>query len=151
MLSRRSILYGSIALILPGCGGPDGPGSILISASAEPGMNPGSNGEERPIILTVVQLKSAGAFEAADFYALQDPAAVLGGDLLVTEQVPLAPEATAEKLMSLEPDATMLGVIAGFRDPAGKIFRITQPTQPGEEELPVEIKVGPTGVSFGSG
>ena len=135
MLDRRGLLQGSVTLFLVGCGGPDGPGSVLISASADPGMNLGSNGEERPIILTVLQLKSTAAFEVADFYALQDPAAALGGDLLVAEQIPLAPEGKAEKLMPLEPDATMLGIFAGFREPTGKIFRISQPTQLGRRRI----------------
>lgn len=126
MIDRRGFLVGSAALgALAGCGAeaPPGPGSVTIVAQAAPGMNPATDGTDRPLNLHVVQLRAAGAFDAADFFALQDPAAALGGDLVKADQLVVPPGGTVSRAIGLDTATTMIGVIAGFRDPGGKIFR----------------------------
>ncbi|MEP2031290.1 MAG: type VI secretion system lipoprotein TssJ [Paracoccaceae bacterium] len=120
---RRNFLVGvGATLVLTACG-PGGPGSITINAQGSAGMNPGPDGTDRPLTLTIVQMKGPGAFDAADYYALQDPANALGGDLLKTDQLVVEPGKATSKAIALEVGATVVGVIAGYRSPAGKAFR----------------------------
>lgn len=121
--TRRNFVLGAGAtLILTACG-PGGPGSISISAQGSAGMNPGPDGSDRPLTLTIVQLKGPGAFDTSDYFALQDPAKALGGDLLKADQMVVEPGKAAAKVIALEAGATVIGVIAGYRSPAGKTFR----------------------------
>ena len=65
---------------------------------AAPGMNPGPDGADRPVTLSLLRLKDAGAFMSADMFALQeDPAAALAADLIGMDQLPIAPGGTASK------------------------------------------------------
>jgi type VI secretion system protein VasD len=126
MTDRRSLLAGSGALALltlAGCG-PEGPGSVTIAATGSAGMNPGPDGADRPVTLTVLQLRGTGAFDGADFFALQNPSAALGGDLVKADQIALAPGGTASKVIGLDPSTTAVGIVGGFRDPGGKVFRV---------------------------
>jgi type VI secretion system protein VasD len=109
-------------------------------------MNPGPDGADRPVTVTVMQLKSAGAFDSADFFALQNPSAALGGDLLRSDQIVVAPGGAASKVLTIEAGATVIGVIAGFRTPAGKQFR-SKIAAPGSNSGLI-ISVGPSGLSL---
>ncbi|EYD77455.1 hypothetical protein Rumeso_01004 [Rubellimicrobium mesophilum DSM 19309] len=111
-------------------------------------MNPGSDGADRPLTLTVLQLRATGAFEGADFFALQAPETALGGDLVSATQVTLAPGASASTTIPLDPATTALGILGGFRDPAGKAFRVVTPVTPGESaNLAVAVTASGVAVS----
>ncbi len=146
---RNFVLLGGSALTLAACLGPQGPGAVTISANGTSGMNPGPDGSDRPLTLTVVQLKSSAAFDGADFFALQNPSAALGGDLLKADQIVLTPGSNANKVISLESGAAFIGVIAGFRSPAGKNFR-AKLAAPAKGNAGVAITVGSGGISLAS-
>ena len=143
MTDRRTLLAGGGALVLLGLSGcapapaaappPEetGPGSVTIAATGSAGMNPGPDGADRPITLTVVQLRATPTFQAADFFALQSPEAALGADLVSATQLALAPGASAQTVIELDPATTARGIVGGFRDPAGKVFRVVSPVTPG--------------------
>lgn len=121
-VDRRIFFTGLAAtFVLSGCQG--GSASLNISAQGAAGMNPGTDGVDRPVTIMVHQLRSSSAFDNADFFALQDPAGTLAGDLIKTDQFVLAPGATATKVVAIQPDTTVIGITAGFLDPAGKQFR----------------------------
>lgn len=142
---RRDVIFGGgAALLLAGC--MDSPGALTVSAQGAAGMNPGPDGADRPLTLTVVQLRSAGAFDSADFFALQNPAAALGGDLVKTDQIVLTPGASASKVIGIQEGASVVGIIAGFRDPAGKVFRLKTPAPGGQAG--VIVSVGAGGISM---
>lgn len=123
MMDRRNFLVGTAALgILASCG-PAGPGSVTVVAMGAVGMNPGPDGADRPLTVQVIQMRGTGAFDGADFFALQNPATALGGDFISSEQIALAPGGKATKVIGLDPAAAAIGFIAGFRDPTGKTFR----------------------------
>lgn len=128
-VSRRNFLIGGSALMLVACA-PSGPGSVTIVAQGTAGMNPGPDGTDRPLTLQILQLKGSGAFDGADFFGLQNASATIGGDLVKTDTITLAPGGKATKTITLDPDTALLAVVAGFRDPAGKQFRAKSPVSP---------------------
>ncbi|MEX5729117.1 type VI secretion system protein VasD [Rhodovulum iodosum] len=145
-IPRRYILAGGgAALFLAGCQA--GPGAVTVSAQGAAGMNPGPDGSDRPLTLTVMQLRGAAAFDGADFYALQTPAAALGGDLIKTDQIVLAPGGSASRVIGIETGAAVIGVVGGFRDPAGKVFRV-KTAAPAKGDAGLIVRVGPGGLSL---
>ena len=80
-------------------------------------VNPDRAGVAKPVVVRVYQLKTAGTFEAADFFALQgDAAAVLGPDLLSSEEMMVRPGSNTAFESSFDPKARYVGVTAAFRD-----------------------------------
>ena len=122
MIERRTFLIGSAAFAALSACQPSGPGSVTISAQGSAGMNPGPDGADRPLTLQVIQLRGAGSFDSADFFALQNPSA-LGADFIKADTITLAPGGPASKTIGLDPGTTVIGVVAGFREPGGKQFR----------------------------
>lgn len=122
LIDRRIFLTGSITFLgLSGCG--DSNAVLSVSAQGSAGMNPGPDGVDRAVTLNILQMRGSGAFDSADYYALQDPSAALGAEFVRADQIALAPGGTANKAITLQPDTSVVGVVAGFRDPAGKQFR----------------------------
>jgi type VI secretion system protein VasD len=146
MTDRRMILCGGGALgllTLAGCGGGGaaepppppaavGPAAVTVEATGAAGMNPGPDGTDRPLTLTVLQLRATPTFERTDFLALQSPEGALGADLISATRVALAPGGTAAAVIPLDPTTTAIGVIGGYRDPAGKVFRVVVPVTAGQ-------------------
>lgn len=126
---RRAFLIGGSAVLLVACA-PAGPGSVTIVAQGTAGMNPGPDGADRPLTLQVLQLRGAGAFDGADFFALQSPATALGADLVKADTIALAPGGKATKTVTLDPTTALIAIVAGFRDPAGKQFRAKSSVSP---------------------
>lgn len=146
ILDRRGILVGGgAALMLAGCN--PGPGALTVSAQAAPGMNAGPDGSDRPLTLSILQLRGAAAFDGADFFALQDPATVLGGDLVKADQIVLAPGATASMTIVLKSGVAVIGIVANYRDPTGKVFR-TKTSAPAKGDAGIMVLVGPSGLSL---
>ncbi len=147
-MMRRDVMGAGGALFLvAACGGPAGPGTISVSASGAAGMNPGPDGSDRPLTVTILQLSSTSGFDSADFFALQDAANTLASDVVGVEQIALAPGASAQASFPVKAGATALGVVAGFRDPGGKVFRATVPVAPGDD-VAITISVGSGGLTL---
>ncbi|MEP5761883.1 MAG: type VI secretion system lipoprotein TssJ [Litoreibacter sp.] len=124
LIDRRLFVIGSTTtLALSGCLG--GPKATVLSVKAQgaAGMNTGPDGNDRPVTVTILQLRSATGFDSADYFSLQNPSATLGTDLIKSNQLVLAPQGSANLAIPIEADATVIGIVAGFRDPAGKQFR----------------------------
>jgi type VI secretion system protein VasD len=148
MLDRRAflLLSGSTGLLLACGGGPPGPATVNATVTGALGMNPGPDGTDRPVTVTLLRLRDAGAFTSADVLALQDPATVLAADLVGMDQVAVAPGGTVAKTLVMEPEATQLGVMAAFRDPTGKVWRQAVPVTAGST-VTANISVGPGGLA----
>ena len=81
------------------------------------GANPDGGGRPSPVVLRVYELKSVGAFNTADFFALfEKEGETLGGDLLGREEFQLDPGETRPYQRQLQPDTRFIGVVAAFRD-----------------------------------
>ena len=129
MMERREFLIGTLglgALSLTACA-PSGPGVVTIVAQGTAGMNPGPDG--------------------ADFFALQNPQAALGGEFIKADQVALTPGAAKTLSIGLDAGTTVIGVIAGFRDPAGKVFRAKAGVS-ATESVTFSVEVSRSGVTL---
>lgn len=147
MIRRRELIVGAGALALLASCAPAGPGSVTLVVQGAAGMNPGPDGADRPLTLQVVQLRGAGAFDVADALSLQNPAAALGADLIKADVIALAPGGKVEKTIALDPGCAILGIIAGFRDPTGKVFRVKATVAP-TDVLTFQVTVGAGGIAL---
>ena len=150
-VTRRSILAGAAALVsLAGCGGPKPPGTLTVTATGSPGMNPASDGTDRPLTLTVVQMRGASAFDGADVYSLQDPATALGSDFIKADQITLVPGTPVTKQIAVEMGAAVIGIVAGYRDPGGKTVR-AKVAAPSSGDAALTVTATPGGISVAPG
>lgn len=146
-LDRRHFLIAAGAVAaLAGCGGPAP--ALTVSAQGATGMNPGPDGADRPLALTIVQMRGTGAFDAADFFALQDPAAALGGEFVKADQIVLTAGTPVSRVIAIEDGVSAVGIIAGFRDPGGKIFRAKTAAPSGPAGM--IVAVSPSGIALTS-
>ena len=143
MPDRRSfILATGATAFVAACGGPQGPTPVTVAATAGPEANGGL-----PVQVTVLRLKDAGAFNSADYFALQgDPAGILGPALIGMDQMTLAAGAPASKTIAFEPEATQIGVLVGLRDPE-KAWRAAAPV-PAGKPVTATVDVGAAGLAL---
>jgi type VI secretion system protein VasD len=149
MMHRRYfIMTLAAAGLLSACqSGPPKPSAVTINLTGTAGMNPGPDGGDRPVTVLLARLKSVGAFNSADYFALQSGASgALGADLLGIDQVVVGPGGKASKTITFEAEATSLGVIALLRDPTGRTWRTTVGISPGKK-ITVNVTIGSGGVS----
>jgi type VI secretion system protein VasD len=148
MLDRRQFVIAGAALVAA-CGGDPPPTAVDLAVSAQPGMNSGPDGSDRPVTLLALRLRDLGAFNAADPFALQaDPAAALGEDLVGLDQLAVAPGGSAEAAIPFEPEAGHLGLVALLREPTGRVWRTAIPVPP-NQTTPVNVALGPGGIALG--
>lgn len=147
-IDRRLFLTGATATFaLSGCMD-KAPATLTIKAQGAAGMNRGPDGADRPVTLNIIQMRGSSAFDGSDYFALQDPSTALGAELVRVDQIVLAPGGSASKVITIQPDTTVIGITGGFRDPAGKQFRVKTPA-PGASGGAL-IAVGPGGLKFTS-
>ena len=108
------------ALCAAGCSkkveAPPPPTVINANIVAADGLNPDDSGRPSPIILRVYELKSLGAFEAADFFSLfEDDTTQLGADLTHREEYQLRPGEQKIYRREPPPETQYLAVMAGYR------------------------------------
>lgn len=128
---HRRIRYGFLALtiaLLAGCAATASklavPYELHFQATEE--LNPDNAGRPSPIQITLYELRSPTAFQAADYFSLQDdPQAALGEDLIAVQRLMLRPgqEHVLQRPGSV--DARVLGVVAGYRDLDASRWRLT--------------------------
>jgi type VI secretion system protein VasD len=147
-MDRRAFIAFAATGLLAACAGKPGPAVVTVAATGAAGMTPGPDGADRPVTLSLLRLKDAGAFMSADMFALQeDPAAALAADLVGMDQIAIAPGGTASKTITFEPEATQLGLLALLRDPAGKVWRLATPVAPGKQAT-ATVTLGPGGIAL---
>ncbi|MGP3698902.1 type VI secretion system lipoprotein TssJ [Rhodobacter sp. NSM] len=143
MADRRSFLAGAGALaLLAACGGPKA-GTLTVTANGAAGMNTGPDGTDRPLTVQILQLRSTAAFDAADFFTLQNPQVALAADLLKVDLVTLVPGTPVAKQIPLDPAVAAIGVVAGFRNAGGRTYRSRFTVSPtGNSELRIDVGGG---------
>lgn len=152
MMERREFLTlgaGLGLVLVAGCT-PAGPGVLTVVAQGTAGMNPGPDGTDRPLTLQIIQLRGSGGFDGADFFALQNPQAALGADFIKADQIALVPGAPQTRSIALDAGTAVIGVVAGFRDPAGKVFRAKAGVS-ATESVTLSVEVGRSGVVLRAG
>ena len=145
IITRRTlIISGASAAGLAACG--ESAGAVTVSASMAAGANPGPDGADRPLTLTLLELSATDAFDGADVLSLQNPETALGATLLRSDQLVLAPGGSGTLDIPVVAGATVLGIVAGFRDASGKTFRATT-ALPASGTVSVNIMVSSSGLS----
>jgi type VI secretion system protein VasD len=150
-MDRRAFLaIAAAGGLLAACGGkkPPGPATVAVNVTGQPGMNPAPDGSDRPVTVTVLRLRDAGAFNSADMFALLgDPATAVSADLVGMDQLVVPPGGKAAKTVTMEPEAKYVGLLASFRDPGGKVWRQAVPVAPGTA-LTANVTLGPGGMEL---
>ena len=148
-MRRSAVLAACLAALVFATGGlfDPKPSKVTVNLAGGAGMNPGPTGEDRPVVVLIYRLKSTGAFEQADYFALEANAqATLGGDLLGFDTVAVGPGRRASQDITVEPEAAALGFVAFVREPTGRRWKSTQAMKPGQK-LTITVTLGKGGVS----
>lgn len=122
------------------------------------------NGDERgraaPVMVRVYELKSAAAFESADFFTLQNnDKKVLGEDLLAVDEFIMRPGSEEQVRRKASHATTAIGVLAGYRELGKSVWRATYklPEAPEaawyrvlipDKKVDLKIRVGQQAVSI---
>ncbi|HEV7575697.1 MAG TPA: type VI secretion system lipoprotein TssJ [Caldimonas sp.] len=131
-----------VALLLSACAGPPKPASVTGTIQASAQINPSASKRPSPLLVRIYELKSAAAFNAADFMSLyQRDQAELAADMLAKEEFVLAPGETKTFAKTLAPDTRFLGVVAAYRDLEHAKWRSVVAIQPSQPQK-VMVKAG---------
>lgn len=131
-----------VALLLSACAGPPKPASVTGTIQASAQINPSASKRPSPLLIRIYELKSAAAFNAADFMSLyQRDQAELAADLLAKEEFVLSPGETKTFAKTLAPDTRFLGVVAAYRDLEHAKWRSIVAIQPSQPQK-VTVKAG---------
>ncbi|KVN31387.1 type VI secretion system lipoprotein TssJ [Burkholderia ubonensis] len=107
---------------------PKEPLLLDLAVNAAPTVNPDDRNRAAPIVVRVYELKTDGAFNAADFFTLQDrDRTVLADDLVAREQFLLRPGEHRAIKRKADPATTALGVVAAYRDLPHAVWRAVYP------------------------
>jgi type VI secretion system protein VasD len=122
-----------LALALVACAGAPKPAQVAGTIQASASVNPTTSRRPSPLLVRVYELKTAAAFNSADFMSLyQRDKAELGGDLLGKEEFMLAPGEAKTFAKTLAPETRFLGVLAAYRDVEHAKWRSIVAVQPGQ-------------------
>jgi type VI secretion system protein VasD len=115
-----------VAVALAGCGKGSAPAPVPppvepvvldVVVDADGTGNPDIAGRASPVTVKILQLRTAGGFEAGDFFALNGTAAtVLGPDLVASQETSVRPGEHKKLEETLDPRTRFVGIMAGFRD-----------------------------------
>lgn len=117
-----------------------------LSLNASEQLNPDLHGRPSPLVLQLVELSHATAFEQADYFTLQQhPIPLLAPDLLAAEELELRPGEQRALKLALQPQTRYLGVVASYRDLANTQWRITVDLQQRQKNS-AQLQLGASGV-----
>ena len=119
------LLATTLLVILSACaGGPPAAEKLAMQISTTADVNPDMQGRPSPIILHILELSSTEQFNRLDYMNLTQPSgAALGADLLGKNQMVLQPGDSKSVPMDLNPQTTVIGLVAGYRDIDNAIWR----------------------------
>lgn len=122
-----------LALVLAACASAPKKATLTLSAQATADVNPDLEGRPSPIILHIMELKSAELFNSLDYMGLADPSGgALGTDLVNRSQVVLSPGAARQIPMELDAATTAIGLVAGYRNMDNATWRQVVPITQGK-------------------
>ncbi len=141
---RTFLVAGAAGFGLAGCMGPT-TANMSVSVQGRAGMNPGPDGKDRPVTVSILQMNGSSAFDAADYVSLQSPSSALGSELVKADQIVISGTSPESRVIPVQAGASVIGVVGGFRAPSGKVVRrkIAAPAK----DAGLIISVGPNGIS----
>ncbi|GGJ89229.1 type VI secretion system lipoprotein TssJ [Pseudomonas matsuisoli] len=131
----RSLLFALlVASTISGCSSRS-PSSNLtkldLTLEGSNRLNPDLHGRPSPVVLQLVELKNAAAFEGADFFSLyQRPKETLSPDLIAREELELRPGEQRQLKLSVQEGSRYVGVLAAYRDLPDATWRYVIPLAP---------------------
>lgn len=129
----RRVLVITIALLLNGCAyfmSDVTKVDMRIVASGD--VNPDDTGRPSPVVVRLIELKSASGFVGADFFALyHDEKQTLGSDWVAREEFEFKPGDVQDLRFALKPESAYVGILAAYRQMDKVNWRLI---------LPIEIK-----------
>lgn len=152
---RNHLVAVCLLCVTAGCGSPPKPPPIpptVVQVTLTVGDNANPDPKERasPIIIRFMELKSLAAFERSDFFSLFDrDKETLAADLVVGEELTLAPGAEQKFERVLKPETRYLAVVAAFRDLERATWRASLAI-PEQQVTPVAIRIESRAVSITS-
>ena len=139
----RHIAALCVAGVLSACaGGPPKPAQVSGTIQASAQVNPSASKRPSPLLVRIYELKSAAAFNNADFMSLyQRDQTELSTDLLGKDEFVLAPGESKPYAKTLSPDTRFLGVMAAYRNLEHSKWRSVVAVQPGRKQQ-IVIRAG---------
>jgi type VI secretion system protein VasD len=144
-LGTRRSSYGRLCLgllaaglFMAGCAKPQLPPPpittpVAMTLVADADANPDARGRASPLTVRVYALKTASAFESADFFSLfEKDQATLGAEMAQREEVLLRPGDSRKLEMTLAADIKAIGVMAAYRDLDRARWREVRAIEPGK-------------------
>lgn len=131
-----SLLTVASSLLLSACAGapppPPEPATLNMQISANVDVNPDMQGRPSPIILHIMELNSTEQFNRLDYMSLTQPTgSALGSELLGKNQLVMQPGDSRALPMELNPQTTVIGLVAGYRDIDNATWRTSIPITQG--------------------
>ena len=128
MRSTLIISAAGCAFVLTACASgdpkPKDPIPLNLTVTAAAGVNLDERGRAAPIVVRIYELKNDGAFNAADFFTLQDrEKTVLADDVVKRDQLELRPGEHRAIVRTPDSATTAIGVVAAYRDLANSVWR----------------------------
>lgn len=133
--SARGLWVLCLAALLAACSSAPKPTPISGSIVASAQVNPSVSQRPSPVLVRVYELKSATAFNSADFVSLfQRDQAELAADLVGRDEFILSPGQSRPYVKTLAPEVRFIGVLAAFRDIERAQWRSVVALQPGKKQ-----------------
>jgi len=127
------LVTATTVLLLSACAGAPKKDHLGLSINATADVNPDMQGRPSPVILHIFELNSVEQFDGLDYVSLTQPTgAALGASLLSKKQEILQPGSSRELPLELDPQTTVIGLVAGFRDIDNATWRVSVPINPGK-------------------
>ena len=135
----RSVWPAACALLVlmsAGCGTKPPPSTeVTGTLQAAANVNPSASKRPSPLLVRVYELKSATAFNNADFVSLyQRDQAELGTEMVGREEVILNPGDSRPMNKLTAPETRFVGVFAAYRDLDHAKWRSVVAIQPGQKQ-----------------
>jgi len=136
IFGRHLLASLAAAAVLGACASkPPPPASVAGTIQASPQVNPSASRRPSPILVRVYELKSAAAFNGADFMSLyQRDQASLAADMLAKEEFTLSPGESKTFAKTLAADTRFLGVVGAYRDLEHAKWRSVVPITPNQPQ-----------------
>lgn len=138
------------ALMLAACGSkpPEPPKPVSVSGRyvAAPDLNPSVSNRPSPLLVRVYELRSATAFNRADFMALYNAdSTTLAADLVAREETMLQPGESRTFSKVLSPDTRFVAVVGAYRELERATWRsvvaVPAPAVPSPKSGPVQLVI----------
>ena len=105
-----------------------------LTVLAKDTINPDDKGRSAPVLVRVYELKTSGAFEQADYIALESSdKTLLAQDLLVRDEFVLRPGESRDLERKLNADTRALGFLVGYRELGKATWRRVHKLPPAPE------------------